>query len=345
MISSPRYGLIPAALLLVAATVPVPDQAAGTDPSDAFLPLVRVGRTLHFRGRSRHSTSHANLAPAPQVAFVLSHLEVVKRDGEGWFVLAEKNILSSADGDSMALLGSPRDVRTRRIRVDPASGRLLPGPQYTRPPQEDSRQKRPLEITRTDDGFGLNAEARTATGLASLILPAEIFAPLFRDETVIREFDFWLVREDPRQDRRVVPVNPGGGTPPAGAEGRVRGTTRLRPRGREPFSLNWRRPAQPVASDGAAPASSPDQRVTLEAMAVAVHLDLVMDWLPGVDGSIPPAVRRQDRMTWIVLADPGEPWILEADGSVVMEVGALPKTTRREAYLSRTLDLVSEGRP
>jgi hypothetical protein len=85
--------------------------------------------------------------------------------------------------------------------------------------------------------------------------------------------------------------------------------------------------------------------VTLEAMVVKVHLDLVMEWLPGANGSIPPAVRRQDRMTWIVLADPGEPWILEADGSVKLEVGALPDTTIREAYLSRTLDLVSEGLP
>ena len=282
------------ALLLGAVAAPVQPQAAGKESSDSILPLVQTGRTLHFRGRSRHSTSHANLAPAPQVAFVLSHLEVVEQDAEGWFVLEEENILHSADGDSMARLGSPRDRRTRRIRVDPASGRMIPGPQHTRPPEEDSRQNRPLEITRTDDGFGLNAEARTATGLSSLVLPADLFAPLARDETVVREFDFWLVREDPRQDRRVVPVDAGAGSPPAGAEGRVRGTTRLRPRGREPFSLNWRRPAPPAAADSPAPASSPDQRVTLEAMVVKVHLDLVMDWLPGADGSVPPAVRRQD---------------------------------------------------
>jgi hypothetical protein len=221
----------------------------------------------------------------------------------------------------------------------------MPETQYTRPPEEDSRQSGPLAITRSDDGFGLNGEARTAVGLSSLILPDSIYAPLAREETVNREFDFWLVRDDPRKDRRVVPVGDERGKPPAGTEGRVRGSTRLRPRGRETFSLNLRQQAPPAGSQGEAPASSPDRRVTVEALSVSVHVDLIMEWQPGPQGSIPPAVRREDRMTWIVLADPAEPWILEADGRIKMEIGIPPDNTIREASLSRRLDLVSQGLP
>jgi len=347
MTSILRSGVVIMVLLLgtTAPTLPADSAAEGGDPATSILPLVRPGRTLHFLGRSRHSTSHANLAPLPQVAFVRSHLKVVERDDEGWLVLAEENVLYSADGDSMGRLGTPRDRRTRRIRVEPASGRLAPEAQYTRPPEEDSRQSRPLAITRSDDGFGLNPEARTAVGLSSLILPAYMYAPLARDETVIREFDFWLVREDPRQDRLVVPVAKEGGKPPANTEGRVRGTTRLRPRGPETFSFNLRQEAGPAWPAGEAPESTPDRRVSVEALAVSVHVDLVMEWQPGPQGSIPPAVRREDRMTWIVLADPGEPWILEADGRVNMEVGVAPDNTSRKASLSRRLDLVTQGLP
>jgi hypothetical protein len=347
MISALRPGFMIAVLLLGAAALapPAGSATADKDPCTSILPLVRTGRTLHFLGRSRHSTSHANLAPTPQVAFVRSSLQVVEKDAEGWFVLAEENVLYSADGDSMGRLGSPRDRRTRRVRVEPGTGSLAPEAQYTRPPEEDSRQSRPLEITRTDDGFGLNAEARTAVGLSSLILPDYMYSPLAGDEIVVRDFDFWLVREDPREDRRVVPVGENGGRAPAGAEGRVRGTARLRPRGRESFSLNWRHQPGPADHEGAAPQTSPDRRVTVEAMAVSVHVNLVMDWLPDREGSIPPAVRREDRMTWIVLAEPGEPWILEADGSVTMEVGEAPDNTIRKASLYRRLDLVKQGLP
>jgi hypothetical protein len=315
---------------------------APSDPS--MLPLVRAGRTLHFRSRSRQTTSQANQAPAPQVAFVLSLLEVVEKDDEGWFTLEESNTLYAADGDSMGRLGSARDQRTRRIRVEPASGRLSPGPQFTRPPEEDSRQSRPLEITRTDDGFGLNAEARTAVGLSSLLLPAGMYAPLAREESVSLTFDFWLVKDDPRKDHTVVPVVTPGEPPPPGADGHVQGTTQLRPRGRETFHLTRRAPA---AMDDSSPAtdSSPDQRLSLPALAISVHMDLTIQWLPRLDGSVPRGIQRQDRMAWTVLADPGEPWILEADGSVQMEVGEPPGNTSRKASMSRRLDLVSDGLP
>ena len=328
--------LVPAAMARTEETAPA--AAAITEP-----PLARMGRTLHFRGRSQLTTSQPNLKPAPQVGFLLSRLQVVAVDPDGDLTLHEDNTVYAADGETMDRLGSPRDRRTRELQVHPATARVRMGTQMTRPPEGASRRNRPLPINMTDDGFGLNAAARTAVGLASLILPAEDFAALAAGETVSRTFDFWLVRQDPRLDRVVVPAT-ASAEPPDGAEGRVQGTTMFRPQGREPFSLLWRRPL-PAAVPGGVPATSPDQRLELPALSVAVSVDLTVGRLAGAGGRRPPGLRRRDRLTWTVLHRQEEPWLLAMDGIVELEIGEGADATLREAFIARSLYQVTTTSP
>ncbi len=332
--------------LWACAAAPAPSQRAPEmDESMSRLPLLRTGRSLHFRGYSKTDISQPNLAPAPQVGFLLSRLLVEKEDGQGGFTLEEENSLYSADGNSLSRLGTPRDRRTRIIQVHPAEGRMRMEPQTSRPPEGSRNPARPLTVRTTDDGFGLNAASRHAAGLASLVLPPAIFASLAAGETVLHEFDFWLVKGMPGEDLGVVAaaVQPTG--PPADARGRVRGQTEYRSLGREPFSVTWRPPLPPAGGGMEAPVQQPDEPVDLPALAVAVKMDLTVEWLPGPGGNRPRGLVRHDRMTWTILDAASEPMILAYDGTLELKIGDGAAGSSREAYLFRRLDRVEEGSP
>jgi hypothetical protein len=331
----PARSLSPALALALAigacAGVP-PPAAADEEPAGPVVgSLVQPGRVLHFRGRTSLSLSRADRPPAPQVGYALTRLRALEERSDGALVLEEESFLHSADGESLGQLANPRDRRTRRLVVDPAAGRLQAGPAISAPPPGPAGREREFEVRFTDDGLGLNAAARDAAGLATLLLDPETFRRLAAGEEIEREFDFWLVRDDPLADRVVMPVA-GAPSEPDGAEGRVRGRTVLRPLGPETHPVDWR-PTPPA--DGRPP--RPDRRVELPALGVAASVRLEILRPDGPGGAYRTDIRRQDSLTWVVLDDPGAPWIVAWDGLVDWQRGAGAKAELREAYLSRTL--------
>lgn len=345
-ISYPLGAAVMAVAFWACAAAPAPShRAPEVDESIPRLPLLRAGRSLHFRGYSKTDISQPNLAPAPQVGFLLSRLLIEEEDGQGGFTLKEENTLYSADGNSLSRLGTPRDRRTRLIHVNPAEGGVRMEPQITRPPTETRSRARALTVRTTDDGFGLNAASRSAAGLASLILSPTTFASLAAGETVLHDFDFWLVKSTPGEDLGIVAAGPQPAAPPADARGRVRGQTEYKPLGREPFGVTWRPPLPPVGVTMEAPVQQPDEQVELTALAVAVKMDLTVEWRPGPDGTQARGLARHDRMTWTILDATGEPLILAYDGTVELEIGDGAASSRREAYLFRRLDRIEEGSP
>ncbi len=337
----------PAALLLIIAALPAsgPATPAGdAAPTPSWVPLVRPGRTLHYRARSTVTTSRPDQRPAPQVGFVLSRLEVVNRDESGWLHLRETSTLHAADGQTMDRLGAPQDRRTRDLRVQPEeTGGLIAGLPLTLPPESAGRRnQQPLPVAFSDDGFGLNDAARAAVGMPSLLLPPGDFQELAAGRTVQRSFDFWMVREDPLRDRVVVPLAEEAARP-AAAESRIRGSLTLRPGNVASHRLLWRRPV-PASVPGGLPPRAPDQEIHLEALSVEMTLNLTASRFPR-QGPPPPAMRRADRMTWVVLNRAEEPWLLAGDGTIDMTVGEGERAVHREGYLSRSLHQVSSGSP
>jgi len=345
-ISLPVGVAVMAAVLWACAAAPAPSAPPPeADESVSRLPLLRIGRSLHFRGRSKTDLSQPDVAPNPMVGFLLSQLLVTGEDGEGRFTLEEQNGIYSADGTSLDRLGTARDQRTRIIHIDPAAGRVSMEPQITRPPSGTSRRSRALAVRTTDDGFGLNAAARSAAGLTSVILPPAVFASLAAGETVVHDFDFWLVSSTPGEDLGVLTAVPPATAPPAGARGRVRGRTELKPLDQEPFKVTWRMPLSPAERHEATPVQRPDEQFDLPGLAVAVNMNLTVQWLPGTDGTRPPGLTRADHMTWTVLRSTGEPLVLAYDGTVELVIGDGDRSSRREAYLFRRLDRVEEASP
>ncbi|TDI45339.1 MAG: hypothetical protein E2P00_03585 [Acidobacteria bacterium] len=335
-----------AVALWACAAAPAPSHSAPEGrESIPRLPLLRAGRSLHFRGYSKTDISQPNLAPAPQVGYLLSRLLIKEVDGHGGFTLEEENALYSAEGNSLSRLGTPRDRRTRLIHINPAEGRVRMEFQITRPPAGSRSRARALTVRTTDDGLGLNAAARSAAGLATLVLPPATFAALAAGETVVHDFDFWLVKGSPGEDLGIVAAEPQPAPPPADARGRVRGHTEYRPLGREPFRVTWRQTLPPADVAMEAPVQQPDEQVELSALAVAVKMDLTVEWRPGPDGKRARGLARHDRMTWTILDSVDEPLILASDGTLELEIGEGAGSSSRKAYMFRRLDRVEEGSP
>ena len=333
-----------AVALWACAAAPAPShRAPEVNETISRLPLLRPGRSLHFRGYSKTDISQPNLAPAPQVGYLLSRLLIEGEDGQGGFTLKEENSVYSADGNSLSRLGTPRERRTRVIHINPAAGQVRMEPLIARPPAES--RGRALTVLTTDDGFGLNAASRSAAGLTTMILPPATFASLAAGETVLHDFDFWLVKGTPGEDLGIMAAVPPPAAPPVGARGRVRGHTQYRPLGREPLKVTWRLPLPPVDITVDTPVQEPDVQVELTGLAVAVKMDLTVEWLAGPDGNRAQGLARHDRMTWTVLDTAAEPVILAYDGTLELEIGDGAAASRREAYVFRRLDLVEEGSP
>ena len=305
-----------------------------------LLPLLRPGRLLHFRGRSRLDLSRPEDRLRPSVGHVFSTLHLSGDDGDGHLLLSRELFPYSDDSATAAGLSAPRERRRETLRLDPAVFTIERLTATSEPRLGRDRWGAPAPLRFTSDGFGLNAAARRQARLHSVAIPRELYLALVQQGEITHEYDFYLVAEDPLGDRVVVPAAPGA-APPAGAERRVRGRTMIRVEGREPFPLDRRFPVPPLPDDPRSPPlpGRPDQRVRLPALRVRVEADLVIEPVEPHGGG---RTERRDRLTWTVLDRAGEPWLLAWEGLVRTESGDAADPDIREASVSRDLVRVEE---
>jgi hypothetical protein len=311
-------------------------------PAPFLSPLLRPGRILHFRGRSTLDVSRQFQAPAPRVGYVFATLQILEERADGSLVLQAENFLYGAEGRTPDRLSTPTERSTQVLVLTHPGFDIQAENSSTAARLSGGHYASDLPVHFTSDGFGLNAGAREAAGLYSLALPTEVFRRLAAGETVTRDLDFFLVREDPLSDRVVAPA--GDGKRPEAAETRVRGRTVLRPAGRETYATDWRFPAPPLPADPSQPpeVAIPDRRVEIPALRVEVEADFEIERFGGTTGSASRS-RRRDRLSWTVHHAPQEPWILAWEGTVADETGDPEKAVRREAFLSRALQRVEES--
>jgi hypothetical protein len=259
-------------------------------------------------------------------------------------VLQAENYLYGAEGRTPDRLSSPSDRRTQLLVLSRPGFDIRVEERTTAARLSGGGYATELPLRFTSDGFGLNAGAREAAGLYSLALPTEVFQQLMAGQTVARDLDFYLVREDPLSDRVVVTAAASGGKRPEGAETRIRGRSVLRPAGRETYAVDWRIAAPPLPADPsqAPEVAIPDRRVEIPALRVEVEAEFDIERLAGSTGSDSHA-RRRDRLSWVVHHAPQEPWILASEGTVADETGDPSDPVRRDAFLSRALERVEES--
>jgi hypothetical protein len=276
------------------------------------------------------------------VGHVFASLQVLEEQADGSLVLQAENFLYGAEGRTPDRLSSPTERRTQILVLTRPEFHIRAEARSTAARLSGGRYAADLPVRFTSDGFGLNAAAREAAGLYSLALPAEVFRRLAAGETVTRELDFFLVREDPLADRVV--ANAGDGTRPAAAETRVRGRTILRPAGRETYATDWRSPAPPPPADlTQAPAVAiPDRRVEIPALRVEVEAEFEIERFGGSTGGAG-RTHRRDRLSWTVHHAHREPWILAWEGTVSDATGDPDQAVLREAFLSRALQRVEDS--
>ncbi|MFQ5767347.1 MAG: hypothetical protein ACE5ID_05115 [Acidobacteriota bacterium] len=308
------------------------------DETASLLPLARAGRIFHYRGRSRVDSSSPNQAPVSQFGYLLSTHRVVQAGDDAVpLLLQQQSFIYLGRGRSSLSMSTPMEKREASIQIHRPAFEVQVEDRTTAPRLGPDRFGEPLRVSYTDDGFGLNASARRHVLLYSLALPSALFARLHAGRTIERSFDFYLVREDPGADGRVVPVPADPAPPPAGAERRIHGTTRLTPKGTESYWLTWRFTVPPDPGDKHSPPAEgyPDRRLALPALRVDVEVQMTIRTL-GESRSLKD-LRRSDRLAWMVLDRPDEPWLLSWDGRIHTISGNPQDPSLVESFVSRAL--------
>jgi hypothetical protein len=184
--------------------------------------------------------------------------------------------------------------------------------------------------------MGLNSAARRAAGLHGLALPAALHRRLAAGASVTHPFSFTLVRTDPGADSEVMAS--GGERPGPGAEWRVEGQTRYRPRGTDVLHVDRR---LPTGERGGSPPPEAfrDERVSLPVLRIEVELSAVLEPLHERLG---PRRERRDRLTWLVLDHPEEPWIVSVEGRIESRQGDPADPGLQEVFHSRALFRIEE---